>query len=141
MIEKPKPKPKRHKMTVECDISTKVRQEVYKRDSCESAPCCIICGSPRNLEVCHCIPRSQTGLGIPENLFTGCRECHDIYDEGDTESIEWEEIAHRINEYMNSKYEGWYDMILTYDGQRTFDSWRRSKIKLDPSWLFDNLGN
>jgi len=109
MIPAPPKRRKRHKMTVACDISAKVRKDVEKRDSVDGAPCCIFCGSPSNLQAMHYIPRSQGGLGIPENLAMGCDPCHDAYDDGG------EELGARFKAHLMRNYPDWGEKKLVYD--------------------------
>ena len=57
-----------------CQISMKTKQIVWERDSER----CIFCGRwvPVHFANAHFIKRSQGGLGIPENIFTACSDCH-----------------------------------------------------------------
>lgn len=57
-----------------CDISPKVKEVVWSRDSQK----CIYCGKwvPETCANAHFIKRSQGGLGIEENIVTLCSECH-----------------------------------------------------------------
>ena len=59
------------KSTKACDITSKVREEVYQRDKR-----CIFCGTTEQLTVAHYIPRSKLGLGIPQNLVIACIRHH-----------------------------------------------------------------
>ena len=61
-----------------CDISKKVKDEVWKRDEHK----CIVCGSYQAMPNAHYIARSHGGLGIPQNIVTLCLECHHQYDNG-----------------------------------------------------------
>ena len=73
-------KGKKHKQTKEKEISKKVKEAVWKRDKHK----CIFCHRfvPVECSCCHFIPRSAGGLGIPENIYTGCSECHREQDNG-----------------------------------------------------------
>ena len=57
------------------EISKKVRERIYQRDKY-----CIYCGTwcgdgyPRN--IAHFISRGAGGLGIEENLYLVCPNCH-----------------------------------------------------------------
>lgn len=121
----PQPKPvkekrKRHKQTIACDISQNVRNHVYARDNGAS----IISGSHDRLEMAHYIPRSQGGMGIPENLVLLTKHEHIAYDEGNpTEQMV---IGERIEAYLRSHYPNWDRSKLIYD------KWK----DLDPNWLF-----
>ena len=64
------------KRTKAVDISKKVRKQVLERDLHR----CIFCGRYEALTMAHIIPRSQGGLGIPENLVTACSKCHALID-------------------------------------------------------------
>ena len=73
-------KGKKHTRTKKTDISKKVKEIVWERDKHK----CIICGKwvPVECACCHYIPRSSGGLGIPENVYTGCSDCHREQDNG-----------------------------------------------------------
>ena len=94
------------------DISDSVRKQVYERDSFDGALCCILCGSPRMLSIAHFISRSQSGLGIVENLVTLCLGCHSKFDHGYTH----ERISFRrqIEEYLKYKHKHWNEEMLVY---------------------------
>ena len=57
------------------DISAKVRKRIYERDKY-----CVYCGKwcgegyPRN--IAHLTSRGSGGLGIEENLYLVCPDCH-----------------------------------------------------------------
>lgn len=65
------------------DVSLKVRKQVLARDVNR----CIFCKSPKALTMAHVIPRSQGGLGIPENLVTACSYCHHLLDHTDKREV------------------------------------------------------
>ena len=73
-------KGKKHKRTKATDIPKKVKEAVWKRDGKK----CIFCH--KNVDVfyanAHFIPRSAGGLGIEENIFTACEQCHHEQDNG-----------------------------------------------------------
>ncbi|MGN1271451.1 MAG: HNH endonuclease [Clostridia bacterium] len=73
-------KGKKHKQTKEKEIPKKVKEAVWKRDKYK----CIFCHKqvPVECACCHFIPRSSGGLGIPENIFTACEDCHREQDNG-----------------------------------------------------------
>ena len=73
-------KGKKHKRTKETDISITVKMIVWNRDQHK----CIFCGKllPWNYANAHFIPRSAGGLGIEENIFTACDNCHREQDNG-----------------------------------------------------------
>lgn len=62
------------KRTKACEISQKIKEIVWNRDSQK----CICCGRwvPKTCANAHFIKRSQGGLGIEENIVTLCSECH-----------------------------------------------------------------
>jgi hypothetical protein len=64
-----------HTRTRACAIPKEVKLIVYERDHEK----CIFCGAP-GLPEAHVIPRSHGGLGVPQNIITVCRPCHDKLD-------------------------------------------------------------
>ena len=64
-----------HTRTKVCAIPKEVKLIVYERDHER----CIFCGAP-GLPEAHVIPRSHGGLGVPQNIITVCRFCHDKLD-------------------------------------------------------------
>lgn len=104
----------KHRRTKACEISTKTKISVYKRDECS----CIFCGR-LGLPEAHIIPRSQGGLGCEENIVTACRECHDKLDN----STDRKAMLQEAVEYLKSKYPNWKreDFI--------FDKWQNDKAK------------
>lgn len=123
MIEKPKKKPKRHRMTVECDITQKVKAIVHERDK----GMCIIdgCGK-RGDPNAHYIGRARGGLGIEENIISLCAEHHNEYDNG---TGRYKAVLEsEIEDYLKSKYPYWDRSKLIYN-----------KFKdLDPRWNWGN---
>lgn len=73
-------KGKKHKQTKEKEIPKKVKEAVWKRDKHK----CIFCGKQVDVFYAnaHFIPRSAGGLGIEENIFTACENCHREQDNG-----------------------------------------------------------
>lgn len=71
---------KKHKQTKEKEIPKKVKIAVWNRDKHK----CIFC--EKEVDVfyanAHFIPRSAGGLGIEENIFTACENCHREQDNG-----------------------------------------------------------
>lgn len=77
----PKPTKKKGKKRKNyTDIPKSVKQTVWERDGHR----CIFCHRyvPVEYACCHFIPRSAGGLGIPENIYTGCSKCHEEQDNG-----------------------------------------------------------
>lgn len=91
--------------TKEVSISKKVKEEVFKRDNGK----CIFCGRP-GLPECHYIKRSQNGLGIPKNIFTGCRECHNKFDD----STERENMIPKAKKHFKNIYPDWKEEELYF---------------------------
>ena len=73
-------KGKKHKQTKKTEIPKKVKMTVWNRDQHK----CIFCGKlvTWNFANAHFIPRSAGGLGIEENIFTACEDCHREQDNG-----------------------------------------------------------
>lgn len=103
-----------HKRTKACSISKKTKQIVYKRDK----GLCIFCGAP-GLPEAHYIPKSHGGLGIPENIVTACRLCHDKMDN----STERKKMLQKAAEHLESFYPDWNEKELVYN------KWRKDKAK------------
>ena len=89
-----------------CDISQKVKEAVWERDSHR----CIICHSNRAMPNSHFIRRSQGGLGIEENIVTMCGRCHSMYDQ----YIDRENMEAYIENYLRSHYPDWDREKLVY---------------------------
>lgn len=100
---------KRSKAT---DIPKSVRAEVYMRDKY-----CIICGSPNGVPNAHLVPRSQSGLGIKENVVTLCPLCHHEMDNGKNSL----EIKEKVRIYLNRLYPE------VTDEMRKYNKWRNEK--------------
>lgn len=57
------------------------------------------------------------GLGIEQNVVTGCIECHTAYDNGSKR----EEIGNKIKEYLQSIYgDSWNEDDLIYNKWQGF---------------------
>lgn len=98
-------KSKRSKAT---DITPKVKKKVFERDG----GMCVVCKVKRGDPNMHYIGRGQGGLGIEENVVTGCTECHQDYDNG----FRREEIENIIREYLKSIYgDSWSEEKLIYN--------------------------
>lgn len=89
-----------------CDITKKVKDEVWKRDKHH----CILCGSYQAMPNAHYIARSQGGLGIPQNIVTLCRNCHFEYDNGQYRKA----YKSLIRDYLRGQYEDWNEQDLIY---------------------------
>jgi len=94
-----------HKRTKACAITPAVRKAVEDRDN----GCCIFCGHPGRGEA-HFISRAHGGLGIPENILTVCRPCHDLLDHTTNR-----EVMLKIAEaYLRDHYPEWDKTKLVY---------------------------
>ena len=85
-----------------CQISMKTKQIVWERDNRQ----CIFCGRWVSVHFAnaHFIKRSQGGLGIPENVFTACTECHWKEDFGQ-EQLAYREVAENyLRNYYGSSW-------------------------------------
>lgn len=96
---------KQSKRTKAVSIPTKVKKIVFERDK----GLCIFCHKPGFPE-CHYIKRSQNGLGIEQNVFTGCRVCHNEFDDGENR----ESMLLIAKAHLMSKYENWKEEDLIY---------------------------
>ena len=102
-------KGKKHRQTKETDINSKVKVRVWERDNHR----CIFCKTlvTWHYAFCHYIPRSAGGLGIEENIFTGCEDCHREQENG-LNTLEYEEKAKR---HLKSIYgANWKEEDLIY---------------------------
>lgn len=95
-----------HRRTKACDISPAVKAEVWERDGGR----CIFCGSPHAAPNMHYLSRAHGGLGIPQNIGTGCMECHDRLDN----STDRKAMLEEFKLHLQSKYPGWAETELTY---------------------------
>ena len=95
-----------HKRTKALDIPKKVKKIVWERDKGR----CILCGSPSAAPNAHYIPRSQSGLGIPENVVTLCLKCHMEYDNSGLRNT----LKQQIKAYLTEQYPDWSEENLTY---------------------------
>lgn len=95
-----------HKRTKACAISQKTKQVVWARDGGR----CIFCGSTNALPEAHIFPRSHGGLGIPENIVTVCRSCHDKMDNS---SARTGMLAY-AKEYIRQMYGEWNEEKVAY---------------------------
>lgn len=96
-----------HRMTRACDIPPAVKAQVWERDGGR----CIFCGSAHAAPNMHYIPRSHGGLGIPENIGTGCTACHARLDN----SGERPALLEEFRLYLQSQYPGWDQAKLIYE--------------------------
>lgn len=90
-----------------CAIPASVKMIVTHRDEGR----CIYCGKA-GLPEAHFIPRSRGGLGVPQNILTLCRDCHDKFDHGDRATREG--MREFFREYLQSHYSDWNENNLIY---------------------------
>ena len=95
-----------HRQTKATSISDKVKREVYHRDFCR----CVLCGSINAGPHCHFVRRSQGGLGIPENIWTGCQACHEAFDSEATNGP----LHDQMREYFRKLYPDWDEGKMKY---------------------------
>lgn len=88
-------------------IPQSVKRVVYDRDG----GLCVKCHRP-GLPEAHFIPRSKGGLGIPENVLTLCRDCHNTFDFGTKEKRQ--ELREYFADYLRNIYPGWDESKLIY---------------------------
>ena len=91
-------KGKKHKRTKATDIPKKVKEAVWKRDGGK----CIFCDKKVDVFYAnaHFIPRSAGGLGIEENIFTACEQCHHEQDNG----LNTKEHDKKAKAHLKKKY-------------------------------------
>lgn len=109
--EKAKRKPivgKKHKQTKQKEIPKYIKLRVWIRDKKQ----CIFCHKTVewNYANAHYIPRSAGGLGIEENIFTACEDCHREQDNGKN-TKKYDEIAER---HLKSLYKDWTKEKIIY---------------------------
>lgn len=99
----------KHRRSKACDISPAVKKAVWERDGGR----CILCGSFRDvMPNAHFISRAHGGLGVPENIMTLCRSCHDRFDNGGGELRK--AMRERAWEYLKTHHEHWNEEALVY---------------------------
>ena len=91
-----------------CDITLPVRRAVYARDFER----CVLCDIRVELACAnaHFVARSQSGLGIEENILTLCPACHRKYDQTD----ERKAIRETLMAYLMRRYAEWDERKLYY---------------------------
>lgn len=102
-------KGKKHNRTKKTEIKTSIKKTVWIRDGCK----CIFCGIkvPWNYANAHLKKRSEGGLGIPENLFTACQNCHNEEDNG----LNAKEYEEKAKTYLKAIYGvNWKEENLIY---------------------------
>lgn len=102
-------KGKKHKRTVATSIPKSVKVRVWNRDNGR----CVCCGKAVGVECAnaHFISRSAGGLGVEENIFTACLECHHEQDNG----LNIKLYDENVKAYLRSIYgKNWTIQNLTY---------------------------
>lgn len=94
------------KRTKALAIPKRVKEIVWQRDKER----CVICGSPYAFPEAHYIPRSQSGLGIEQNVVTVCRRCHERLDQ----STERAQLLAVIKAYLDIFYPDFTDEMRRY---------------------------
>ena len=92
-------------------LALAISEETKQRVWCRDAGRCVYCRRP-GIPEAHFIPRSKGGLGIPENILTLCRPCHDRYDHGGR--YEREGMREFFREYLMHYYPDWDESKLIY---------------------------
>lgn len=95
-----------HRETKATSIRADVKPIVWRRDMCR----CVLCGSHNAGPHCHYIRRSHGGLGIPENLWTGCQTCHEAFDSEASDGPLHQEVA----DYLRKHYPDWDEIDKCY---------------------------
>lgn len=95
-----------------CAITQPVRERVYSRDGWECKLEGPTCERNRMLTPAHVTSAAHGGLGIEENLITGCIPCHDIFDHGTKE--ERKAMYDKAVSYLRSKYPNFDEIDRTY---------------------------
>lgn len=95
-----------HRQTKATAISAAVKKAVWARDFGR----CVLCGSINAGPHCHFVRRSQGGLGIEQNIWTGCQRCHDALDSERTDGP----LHEQARDYFRTLYPGWDENTLKY---------------------------
>lgn len=109
-----------HKRTKACAIPQKVREEVETRDG----RVCLFCGKTGRGEA-HVVSRAHGGLGVPENIITVCRECHDRMDQSQARGM-YLQIA---KDYLKRHYPGWSEDKVTYNKWKGLEYGKENTIE------------
>ena len=95
-----------HRLTKATEIPPAVKSVVWRRDGGR----CVICGSINAGPHCHFVRRSQLGMGIEENIWTGCEKCHREFDSEATDG----DLHQYVENYLKDKYADWNKDKLVY---------------------------
>ena len=104
-----------------CEFGSRAREKVKQRDRG-----CIFCRlgympppedefylSTHSYQIMHFIPRSQGGLGIPENGAVGCLWHHNMLDNGNNGLRD--DMLTIFEAYLRAWYDDWDKRGLIYD--------------------------
>ena len=95
-----------HRETKATSISPQTKSKVWRRDCGR----CVLCGSINAGPHCHYVRRSQGGLGVEQNIWTGCEVCHRNFDSEPTSGP----LHEIIKTYLKGWYEDWDESELVY---------------------------
>lgn len=95
-----------HDRTRACNISQRTKIIVFQRDHGQ----CIFCNQ-KGLPEAHVISRAHGGLGVPQNIVTICRHCHDWMDNTTVR----DQMVSFAKQYLQRKYPNWAPSQVTYD--------------------------
>lgn len=95
-----------HRQTKATSISPATKKAVWQRDFGR----CVLCGSINAGPHCHFVRRSQGGLGIQENIWTGCQRCHEAFDSEATTGP----LHEIMRDYFRTIYPEWNENNLKY---------------------------
>lgn len=95
-----------HRETRATSISTATKKAVWQRDFCR----CVLCGSINAGPHCHFVRRAQGGLGVEQNIWTGCDICHRRFDSEGTDGP----LHERMRDYFRTLYQDWDESKLVY---------------------------
>lgn len=95
-----------HRETKATSIPVAVKAEVWRRDFGR----CVLCGAINAGPHCHYIRRSQGGLGISENIWTGCQRCHTAFDSEASDGP----LHQEVKAYLKGWYKDWDESRLIY---------------------------
>lgn len=95
-----------HRETRATEISPATKKSVWERDCGR----CVFCGSINAGPHCHFVRRSQGGLGIERNIWTGCDKCHTEFDSEATDGP----LHNEMRSYLKGWYTGWDEADLVY---------------------------
>lgn len=95
-----------HRETKSTSISPAAKKAVWQRDFGR----CVLCGSINAGPHCHFVRRSQGGLGIEQNIWTGCDACHRAFDSEGTDGA----LHRTMRDYFRTLYPDWDESKLVY---------------------------